>query len=169
MVTSLRNYQIKGFTLIELIVAIAVAAILLTVAVPSLSNLIRNNRVTGQTNELVSMINFARNEAIRRNDSIDVDLIAGTDGWSAEVRSPDSAEDSEKCTVGVLRCADYNDVSLTLKDGISTLTFNSRGYLEPFNKVSLVLQHTDCSGEPHRREIDILPTGQLSSEVVDCP
>lgn len=156
----------RGFTLIELIVAIAVAAILLTVAVPSMKNLIRNNRVTGQTNELVAMINFARSEAIRRNDSIDVDLTSSAGGWGAEVRSPDSAEDSENCTVGVLRCADYNDVLLK---GASSLTFNGRGYLAPFNKVSLVLQHSDCSGDPHRREIEILPTGQVSSETVDCP
>ncbi|RFF27321.1 GspH/FimT family pseudopilin [Wenzhouxiangella sp. 15190] len=154
-----------GFTLIELIVAIAVAAILLTIAVPSLSNLIRNNEVTGQTNELVALINFARSEAIRRNKSIDVDLISGTDGWSAEVRSPDSTEDSEECTVGVLRCASYNDVLLS---GASSLTFNSRGYLEPFGPISLVLKHTNCSGDRQRREIDIMPTGQLSSSAASC-
>lgn len=160
-----RVSKVRGFTLIELIVAIAVAAILLTVAVPSLTKLIRDNRVTSQTNELVSLINLARNEAIRRNKSIDVDLISNADGWAAEVRAPDGADDSEECTVGVLRCAEYNDVTLTAPD---TITFNSRGYLSPFNGESLSLEHSGCSGDRQRREITILATGQVSSNSAAC-
>lgn len=158
----------RGFTLIELIVAIAVAAILLTVAVPSLTNLIRNNRVTGQANELVAIVNFARNEAIRRNDSIDVDLTASGSGWSAEVRSPDGAVDSVNCTVGVLRCADYNEVSLA--SGSTSFTFNNRGYLSDFagGVVTIALEHADCSGDRQRREIEIRPTGQLTTSNAAC-
>lgn len=158
----------RGFTLIELIVAIAVAAILLTVAVPSLTNLIRNNRVTGQANELVAIINFARNEAIRRNDSIDVDLTAGGSGWSAEVRSPGGEDDSVECTEGVLRCANYNDVAL--KTGSPSFTFNNRGYLSDFagGVVTIVLEHVDCSNERQHREIEIRPTGQVSSSEAAC-
>lgn len=165
MNSEMKKSHYRGFTLIELIVAIAVAAILLTVAVPSLTKLIRDNRVASQTNELVALINLARNEAIRRNKSIDVDLISETDGWGAEVRTPDGAEDSEECTVGVLRCTDYNDVLLTAPN---SLTFNNRGYLAPFSPVSIALQHTDCSGDRQRREIDILPTGQVSANNAAC-
>jgi len=161
-----------GFTLIELIVAIAVAAILLTVAVPSLTDLIRNNRVTGQTNELVAMINFARNEAIRRNGSVDVVLTSEADGWGGEVEDP-LGSGADPCTAqGALRCADYSDVLLTqdIDGSVSsvTLTFNNRGYLDPFSEVNIALQHTDCSGTKQRREIRILPTGQVSSSVESC-
>lgn len=156
----------QGFTLIELIVAIAVAAILLTVAVPSLTNLIRSNRVTGQTNELVAMINFARNEAIRRNDDIPVVLTSNADGWSGEVRDP-AGTGADPCTAqGALRCADYRDVQLT--SGSTTFEFNNRGYLSPFSEVNIALEHSDCSGSQQRREIRILPTGQVSSSVVAC-
>ncbi|NEZ02729.1 prepilin-type N-terminal cleavage/methylation domain-containing protein [Wenzhouxiangella sp. XN201] len=159
-------HRTGGFTIIELIVAIAVLAILLTIGVPSIQQLIKNNRVTAQTNELVSVINFARNESIRRNQSVDMDLISNASGWSAEVRSPDGAEDSEGCTVGVLRCADYNGV--LLPSGTDSFAFNNRGYVDGFTQVDIVLQHTDCSGDRQRREITILPTGQVSSTDAAC-
>lgn len=156
----------RGFTLIELIVAIAVAAILMTIAVPSLKNLIRDNRVTGQTNELVAMINFARNEAIRRNDTISVVLTNSADGWSGLVEDPEG-DGSASCTAqGALRCADYSDVQLT--SGSTNIAFNNRGYLTPFSEINLALEHTDCSGDSQRREIEILPTGQVSSSLAAC-
>jgi len=57
----------QGFTLIELIVSIAILAILLTVAIPSFRALIINNRITTQANDFVSDITYARAEAVRRN------------------------------------------------------------------------------------------------------
>lgn len=62
-----RKEFVTGFTLIELIVVIALAAIIMTLAVPSYQNLIANNRITAHTNELVTAINMARSEAVKRN------------------------------------------------------------------------------------------------------
>jgi type IV fimbrial biogenesis protein FimT len=62
----------KGFTLIELMVTLAVAAIIMTVAVPSFNNLIRNNRLTVQNNELVSTLLVARSEAVKRSTTVTV-------------------------------------------------------------------------------------------------
>ena len=58
--------QRNGFTLIELMVTISVAAILLALAVPAFQNLLISNRITAQTNDLVSDLAFARSEAIKR-------------------------------------------------------------------------------------------------------
>lgn len=155
-----------GFTLIELIVAIAVLAILLTIGVPSIQELIKNNRVTSQTNELVAMINFARNESIRRNDSITVELTSAANGWSGEVQDP-SGTGADPCTAaGALRCAEYDMVLLT--SGSATFTFNNRGYVDGFTQVDIALEHVDCSGDRQRREIAILPTGQVSSTEATC-
>jgi type IV fimbrial biogenesis protein FimT len=62
----------RGFTLIELMVTIAVAAILLTVAVPSLQDFIQNNRLSAVTNDLVADLAVARAEAIRRGSRVTV-------------------------------------------------------------------------------------------------
>lgn len=58
--------KIRGFTLIELMVTLSVAAILLTVGVPGMRDLIANNRLTAATNTFVSSLNIARSEAIKQ-------------------------------------------------------------------------------------------------------
>lgn len=62
----------SGFTLIELMVTIAVAAILLMVAVPSFKEMIDNNRLVTQVNALTTSLAVARSEAIQRSVQVTV-------------------------------------------------------------------------------------------------
>jgi len=62
----------RGFTLIELMMTLAIAGILVTMAVPSFSEVIKNNRLITQENDFVTTLNLARSEAIRRSDRITV-------------------------------------------------------------------------------------------------
>lgn len=62
----------KGFTLLELIVAIAVTGIILSVGVPSFISIIQNNRAVAHTNDLVTGLNLARSEATRRSSVVTV-------------------------------------------------------------------------------------------------
>jgi type IV fimbrial biogenesis protein FimT len=55
-----------GFTLVELMITLAIAVVLLTIGVPSFYTLIKNNRLTSATNDLVSGLNLARSEAVTR-------------------------------------------------------------------------------------------------------
>lgn len=71
------RYQ-HAFTLVELMITIAVAAILLTVAIPSFRGTIQNNRITAQANDLVGALNLARAEAVARGTA--VTACASTDG-----------------------------------------------------------------------------------------
>jgi type IV fimbrial biogenesis protein FimT len=59
-----------GFTLPELIIVVAIAAILASIAAPSLKSLVRGVAVRGAASELVASIQFARSEAIRSNHAI---------------------------------------------------------------------------------------------------
>ncbi|MDV3514569.1 GspH/FimT family pseudopilin [Stenotrophomonas sp. C1657] len=68
----------SGFTLLELMVTVAVLAILVTVALPSFSAMIAGNRITAAGNDLMAGLQFARHEAIRRNDAVQV--CASADG-----------------------------------------------------------------------------------------
>lgn len=61
-----------GFTLLELLVAVSVAAIMLAMAVPGFIVTINRNRLSGSANELVASMQYARMEVIKRNASVDV-------------------------------------------------------------------------------------------------
>jgi len=61
-----------GFTLIELVATLVVAAIIVAWGLPSFRNLIVSNRLVSQTNELIGALNLARSEAIKRGSTVSV-------------------------------------------------------------------------------------------------
>jgi type IV fimbrial biogenesis protein FimT len=60
----------KGFTLIELVVTMAIAIILVSIAVPSFRTTAQNSRITAHANDFVSDLSLARSEAIRRRSNV---------------------------------------------------------------------------------------------------
>ena len=167
-----------GFTLVELLIVIVVLAIGLTIAVPSLQEFLKNNRVAAQNNELVALISLAKSQAIRLNENWQVELISDGFSWAGNVRpadrNPTDAEE-EGCPdeVGVVRCSSFQNVELLHDDGTKTaIEFNNRGFLElesqDWASVDLVLEHRNCKGGRQKRLIEILPTGQITSLAVPC-
>lgn len=67
-----------GFTLLELVITVAVLAIALGIAIPSFQGITNRNRLTGVANEMVAAVQLTRMEAIRRNAR--VTLCPSTDG-----------------------------------------------------------------------------------------
>jgi len=79
LIPNLINFrQSSGFTLVELVVAMAVAAILVIVAVPNIQSFIQNGRLITQTNDLIGDLSLARSEAIKRRTN--VGICKSTDG-----------------------------------------------------------------------------------------
>ncbi len=60
----------NGFTLIELILAIALLAVLLTLALPAMSGFTQQQRVISASNHLMTHLQLARNEAVTRNSYV---------------------------------------------------------------------------------------------------
>jgi type IV fimbrial biogenesis protein FimT len=60
----------SGFTLVELMFTLALAAVLLAIGIPSFRGMMATNRLVTQTNEFNSAVNFARSEAITRNSTV---------------------------------------------------------------------------------------------------
>jgi type IV fimbrial biogenesis protein FimT len=61
-----------GFTLLELMITVAIAAILLGIAIPSFIGTIRSNRLTASANDFVTALNVARSEAVKRGRNVTV-------------------------------------------------------------------------------------------------
>lgn len=62
----------RGFNLIELMVAIAVLSIMVTIAAPSMIDLVRDSRLAAQSDMLVSALNTARIEAVKQRTDFSV-------------------------------------------------------------------------------------------------
>ena len=67
-----RTYKTPGFTLIELMIALAVAALLFAWAVPSFQQFMNRATLSSETNSWVGVINFARSESITRGERVTV-------------------------------------------------------------------------------------------------
>lgn len=75
--------QERGFTIIELLITMAVLVIAISIGVPNLSNFIAKQRVSGQATELLNSLAFARLEATKRNANVVVIPATNSQsGWS---------------------------------------------------------------------------------------
>ena len=68
----------QGFTLIEVMIAVAIIGITMAVAVPSLEEAMNEQKLTTQTNDLVASLNLARSTAIKRRQTV---VIAKKTHW----------------------------------------------------------------------------------------
>lgn len=90
----------RGFSLVELMVVMSIAAILLAAGVPSFQSLIQNQRMTATVNDFFAAINLTRSEAIQRGTRVDLVPADATDwakGWIVFVdennnQKPDTGE-----------------------------------------------------------------------------
>ncbi len=70
--TYLRFSVSTGFSLIELIVVIAILSIMAMIGIPSYQDIILKNRLSSEINALQRDLNFARSEAVKRNATIGI-------------------------------------------------------------------------------------------------
>ena len=72
--------QVSGFTLIELMITLTIAAILLAIAVPSFSSVMQRASVRGAADQLLSVWNLAHFEAVKRNQMVKVGIKTDASG-----------------------------------------------------------------------------------------
>lgn len=74
----------KGFTLVELMITIVIAAIMMALAMPAFTDLMASSQVKTDTSNLHLSLMRARSEAIKRNTSITVQPAGGLwkNGWT---------------------------------------------------------------------------------------
>ena len=80
----------QGFTLVELMVTLAVAIILLAVGMPLFSGIVGSNRATTQANTFLAGFKLARSEAVKRG--ADVSVCAVADPAASPVTCGDSGD-----------------------------------------------------------------------------
>jgi type IV fimbrial biogenesis protein FimT len=71
-----------GFTLIETMIVVSIAAVLTVVALPNFTQFIRDQRIKSASFEVFSTLTLARSEAVLRNTSVTVTPTGGTTNWA---------------------------------------------------------------------------------------
>lgn len=167
----------RGFSLIELMVTVALLAILLAMGLPSFQGSLRSNRVATATNELIASINLARMEALRSphgagvcasSDGTDCDG-NWDDGWIVWIsgdgdNTPDGDEDR------VLRYTEgrgnlqISAVGTAMGD---TIRFDHRG--RSHEARTLTIRSDKCpAGSQLVRTLSLSLTGQTRVEKGTC-
>ena len=164
----------SGYTLMELMVTISIAGILLGVAIPSFTSIITNNHLTTYTNELVTALNFARSEAIKRGVQVTVrNKGASThweSGWDVFVdingnQTFNDASPSTPCATGqdcLLRTYDALPIDYTLTTGASAYKDYAAYLPSGFSKSGVGDTFRLCKGtdKTTSREITISAVGR---------
>lgn len=132
-----------GFTAVELMVTLAILAILSAIAMPSFRTLFERWRVLQATESLKSSLMLARSEAIKRGDKVVIQKIANnTDGCTTATNKTDwdcgwiicnDSNNSGTCTQTdpVLQIANApRDVQITRSGGAGTIKLNRWGLVD---------------------------------------
>jgi type IV fimbrial biogenesis protein FimT len=123
----MRAYSLRptaGFTLIELVATIAIAAILATLVIPSFTGFFSKRRVEGVATELATDLQYARSEAVARNRNV---LVTFGNTCYVVYMSPATASTPSTCTVSdpaaVVKSVSVQGVSMTRLSSVETITF----------------------------------------------
>ena len=178
--------QGSGFTLTELIISIAIAGMLVSVAIPNFTDLIISSRLTTYANELMTALNLARSEAIKRGVQVTVRRKGGVsqvweEGWDVFVDSDGDYAfsdngDATLCETGedcLLRTYSALPSGYTLRTGASTYQ-DYTGYLP--NGLSVVAVNDTfrlCNGTDNTTSraiiVNSIGRARVSTGTVSCP
>lgn len=68
------RFLIRGVTLVELMVTLVFLALLLALGAPTMAGYLRNAKLREGANSVATVLNFARSEAVKRNDAVSVTI-----------------------------------------------------------------------------------------------
>lgn len=151
-----------GFTLIELMVTIAILGLTLAMAAPSITTWIQNAQIRTAAENILSGLQLARTEAIRRNANIRFTLAATGAGWTVKAESDDVVVQSMPSNEGT------RNVTVTTT-GTNDVVFNGFGrtattiVADPLTRIDLDSSSLDAS-DSHELAVVI----QDGSEIKMC-
>ena len=174
----------RGVTLIELLTALSVLAVLMAIAAPSFRQFTANSRTTAATNQLVTALNIARSEALRRSSDVVVctssnqatcsDSDDWADGWIVFADgNRNGTVDADELVQSWAGVSNGFTVSATAVGGaaVDRLAYNTMGMgVIPAGstRVRFLIVSSACTGN-RAGQTEVLTTGMIQSSKVACP
>lgn len=152
----------RGFTLIEMVVVIAILAILIAWGAPAYQNFTANNRLITGANSFISSFHLARSEAITRSESVTINANGNwVNGWSVSLVSDG--------TLLGTNVALHPQMDIAVTGSAISFTFTPAGHLNIPGQQTIDLCD-DRIGEAGKR-ITLEPIGRVSvsSTPITCP
>ncbi len=149
----------RGFTLLELLIVVAMVVIASAIAAPSMRNMLLRGEVVSVTNNFASALMTARNSAIERRIRIGVYAAGGdwNQGWC--VRIVDGTEDCD-ASPNVLAVFDAPSDNGTVTASVTSFIYQANGTRTGGGAVAPVVEVDICT-EPCRR-VTVLASGAFS-------
>jgi len=135
----------SGFTLIEMMITLAVAVVLVTLAAPSVRDMIDRSRLRGATDDLVNLLNNARGNAVKLGHNVNV-AINQTGNWCAGAISATNPATPGNQVAGVTACDCHSASTCLVGDTPLTMTKTSYGSAPSYVTLTSVDAAIDSSG-----------------------
>lgn len=163
-----------GFTMIELLVTLTVAAILFGIAVPSFRSFLLNDRDTGQINSLIGSLGYARSEAVKRASPNGITVCPSLNGLTCDLAATSWLEGwivtyIDPITPGnttVLQAIPALNPANTVTPVVgpaSGVTFLSSGLTSLPPGGQFIVRVCDPRGAAFARQVEVLSTGRVAA------
>lgn len=172
--------KIRAFTLIEMLVAVVLVALILQLATPAFTRFIQNNYSVSISNNLITSLKFARSEAIKRNTPVticatsDANFTGCGNAWNLgwiifSDLNGDGALNAGSDTILRTERLTGTGASIVPSTGTTNVTFNNVGFPSAnASNLNFAISSTDCKGN-YARTINISLTGKVSVTSASCP
>ena len=165
----------SGFTMIELMMTVAIGAIVLVLAVPSFRYVTNANRIAAEINGLLGDLQFARAEAIKEGRTVTV--CQSTTGTSCTSTATDWQGGwivfSDPADVGVVDAGEIilrvqkpfsGTDTFSASNGVGAVTFNREGYAVAIANGTLITLHDLTNTSVWTRCLSLNLIGQVTTE-----
>jgi type IV fimbrial biogenesis protein FimT len=162
-----------GFTIIELMVVMVIVGLVVTLAMPSFTNLNQGSQMTAIANELIGVFNRARGEAIRRGQAVEVTSVNGN--WSNGYKIWVDIDQDGVLDAGTgdaneliyLQSSFDSGITFTFDSQVTKIAFLPNG----FSTLTATYTITICSNESasvNGKDIMILVSGRTKVKDNEC-